>query len=58
MKKIRILLIEDNPILRDGIKVILDKQKDLEVAGTSAGNRDTLMQARNLKPQVVLIDLA
>lgn len=57
MKKISILLIEDNRILRDGIKDILNKQTDLQVAGTSAGNRDTLTQAQSLKPQLVLIDL-
>ena len=57
MKKIRILLVEDNRILRDGIKALIDKQSDLRVVGSTGGNHDTLEQTRNLKPHVVLLDL-
>lgn len=57
MRKIKILLIEDNRILRDGIKAVIDAQTDLKIVGTSGGNHDTLLQARSLKPQVVLMDL-
>ena len=57
MRKIKILLIEDNRILRDGIKAVIDAQTDLKIVGTSGGNHDTLLQARSLKPQVILIDL-
>ena len=57
MKKITILLIEDNRILRDGIKTLINEQEDLKIVAASGGNRDTLLQARNLNPQVVLIDL-
>jgi DNA-binding NarL/FixJ family response regulator len=57
MKKTKILLIEDNRLLRDGIKALINKQKDLCILETSAGNHDPLLQARSLKPHVVLIDL-
>jgi DNA-binding NarL/FixJ family response regulator len=57
MRRITILLIEDNRILRDGIKTILNKQADLKVVAASGGNHDALLQARKLRPQVVLIDL-
>jgi DNA-binding NarL/FixJ family response regulator len=57
MKRIRILLVEDNRILRDGIKALIDEQSDLRVVGSSGGNHDTLEQTRNLKPHVVLLDL-
>ena len=57
MKKIRILLVEDNRILRDGIKTLIDEQSDLRVVGSSGGNHDTLEQTRKLKPHVVLLDL-
>ncbi|MGA9119388.1 MAG: response regulator transcription factor, partial [Bacteroidota bacterium] len=57
MKKITILLIEDNRILRDGIKTLINEQEDLKIVAASGGNRDTLQQARSLNPQVVLIDL-
>ena len=57
MRKTKILLIEDNRILRDGIKAIINKQADLRIVAATEGNHDTLQQARSLKPQVVLIDL-
>jgi len=57
MRKTRILVIEDNRILRDGIKAVINGEGDLRVVAATGGNHDTLQQARNLKPQVVLIDL-
>ena len=57
MKRIAIFLIEDNRILRDGIKAIINKQPDLKIVAATGGNHDTLLQIRTLKPQVVLMDL-
>jgi DNA-binding NarL/FixJ family response regulator len=57
MRKTKILLIEDNRMLRDGIIAIINKQADLRIVAASGGNHDTVLQARNLKPQLVLIDL-
>jgi two-component system NarL family response regulator len=57
MKRIKILLIEDNRILRDGIKALLNAQSDLRVVAASGGHHNTLQQARTIKPHVVLIDL-
>ncbi len=57
MKKIRILLIEDNRILRDGIKAMINKQADLRVVAATGGTHDTLSQVGAAKPHVVLIDL-
>lgn len=57
MKKIKILLIEDNRLLREGIKALINAQPDLKTVAASEGNHDTLRQARALKAQVVLLDL-
>ena len=57
VKKIKIFLIEDNRVLRDGIKAIINKQADLKVVAATAGNHGTLLKARTLKPQVILMDL-
>jgi DNA-binding NarL/FixJ family response regulator len=57
MRRIKILLIEDNRLLRDGIRAILSKEPEFKVVGATAGNHDTLDQARKLKPEVILIDL-
>ena len=57
MRKIKIFLIEDNRILRDGIKAIINKQADLRIVSATVGNHETLLKAQKLKPDVVLIDL-
>ena len=57
MQRIKILLIEDNRILRDGIKALINAQPDLTVVVASGGNHDTLVQIRSTRPQVVLMDL-
>jgi DNA-binding NarL/FixJ family response regulator len=57
VKKINVLLIEDNRLLRDGIKALINAQPDLKVAAATEGNHDTLFKVRNLKPRVVLMDL-
>ena len=57
MKTIRILLIEDHRILREGIAAMIDGEADMTVVGASGGNGDTLLQMRKLSPHVVLLDL-
>jgi len=57
MKKIRLLLIEDNRLLRDGILAILKPQKDILIIAASGDGKDTLAKIKVLKPNVVLLDL-
>lgn len=57
MKKIRLILIEDNRLLRDGILSILKPYKDIEIIATSGDNKNTLLKIHQLKPNVVLLDL-
>lgn len=57
MKKIRLLLIEDNRLLRDGILAILKPQKDIVIIAASGDGKDTLIKIKQLKPNVVLLDL-
>ncbi len=56
MARIRVLLIEDNRILREGITAMLNDQPDIKAIPAS-GNGDALEKARTIKPQVVLLDL-
>jgi DNA-binding NarL/FixJ family response regulator len=58
MPKIRILLIEDNRILREGITAMINKHSDVAVVAVSDGRDNTLRKARAVKPQVVLMDLS
>ncbi|MHB9013472.1 MAG: LuxR C-terminal-related transcriptional regulator [Ignavibacteriaceae bacterium] len=57
MKKIRLLLIEDNRLLRDGILSILKPQKDIVIIAASGDGKNTLVKIKQLKPNVVLLDL-
>ncbi len=57
MKKIRLLIIEDNRLLRDGIFSILKPHKDIVIIAASGDGRNTLDKIKQLKPNVVLLDL-
>jgi DNA-binding NarL/FixJ family response regulator len=57
MKKIRILLIEDNRLLRDGIVAILKKQSDMQVAAAVGNEENILTLMGKVKPKVLLLDL-
>lgn len=56
-KKIKILVIEDNRLLRDGISAILKKQSDMHVAATVGNGENILELMQNRKPDVILLDL-
>lgn len=55
--KIRLLLIEDNRILRDGMTTMLKPFKDIEVIASSGNNENTILKIHKLKPNVILLDL-
>ena len=57
MKKIRILLIEDNRLLREGLAAMLKKQKDMNVVETVGNGENILAILRKYKPEVLLLDL-
>jgi DNA-binding NarL/FixJ family response regulator len=57
MKKIRILLIEDNRLLRDGIALMLNKQSDMHVAAAVGSGENKLLMMSKLKPDIVLLGL-
>ncbi len=55
--KIRLLLIEDNRLLRDGIFAVLKPHKDIKVIAASGDGKNTILKIKKLKPNVVLLDL-
>lgn len=57
MKTIRIFLIEDNRILREGIAAMIKGEADMTVVASSGGNGGTLLAVRKLRPHIVLMDL-
>jgi DNA-binding NarL/FixJ family response regulator len=58
MQKIRILVVDDHTIVRDGICALLGLTPDIEVVGEAANGRDALEMVRSLLPDVVLMDIA
>lgn len=58
MKKIRLLVADDHKIFRQGIKKLLEEEPDLQVVGESADGRETVKRATELKPDIVLMDIA
>lgn len=57
MARIRILLIEDNRMLREGITAMINRQGEATIAAVSNGRDNTLTKTREVKPHVVLMDL-
>lgn len=54
---IRVLLVDDHPTMRAGLRATIERQPDLRVAGEAAGWRSALTQARTLAPDVIVLDL-
>ena len=58
MKKLRILLADDHKVVRDGLRLLIDGQRDMRVVGEAGNGKEALRQARDLKPDVVVMDLS
>lgn len=56
-KKIRIVIVEDNRLLRDGITAMINEQKDLDVVAAFSEREKSLLKIFKLKPDVLLLDL-
>lgn len=57
MTPVRILLVDDHPIVRAGVRSLFDRRDDAEVVGEAASGEEAVMLARHLRPDVVLCDL-
>ena len=54
---IRLLIVDDHPIVRDGLVAIFTTQPDFEVVGTAGSGEDAIHMATETQPDVVLMDL-
>ena len=54
---IRILLVDDQALVRAGFRMILDAEPDVDVVGEAADGREAIDQVRALRPDVVLMDI-
>ena len=58
MSKIRILVADDHPIVRAGLRTLLAAEADMEIVGEAVDGREALEMAQSLMPDLVLMDLA
>jgi DNA-binding NarL/FixJ family response regulator len=54
---IRVLIVDDEALVRGGLRMILEAQSDLDVVGEASDGRDALTQVRELAPDLVLMDI-
>jgi DNA-binding NarL/FixJ family response regulator len=54
---IRVLIVDDHSIVREGLRMFLVRDPDLEVVGEALDGAEALQQARQLRPDVVVMDL-
>jgi len=58
MKRITVLLADDNGIVRKGFKKILELEADLEVIGEAKNGRQAVAMVKKLRPELVLMDVS
>ena len=58
MGKITVLLAEDHKLVRQGIRQFLEREADLEVAGEASDGEEAVRLAKELKPDVIVMDIA
>jgi DNA-binding NarL/FixJ family response regulator len=58
MGKIRVLLVDDHTVVRQGLRRILESDDEIEIVGESGDGRSAVELAQRLRPQVVVMDIA
>jgi len=58
VKKKTILIVDDHPLVREGLKVIIERSSKFEVVGETGEAREGLRMAEGLKPDLVLLDIS
>ncbi len=57
MSAIRVLIADDHPIVRDGLKTLISSEPGMELVGEAANGAEAVAKANSLKPDVILMDL-
>lgn len=58
MSKIRVLIADDHGLVREGVRLLLQSQADIEVVAEAANGREAVKKAGELLPDLVLMDIA
>ncbi len=57
-RKIKVLIVDDHVVVREGIRVLLGLQPDIQVVGEAVDGTEAIRKARELMPDIVLMDIA
>ncbi|BAU64205.1 HlyD family secretion protein [Stanieria sp. NIES-3757] len=55
--RIRILIVDDQKMIREGLKALINTEEDLDVVGTAEDGEDAIKQVESLQPNIVLMDM-
>ncbi len=58
MDKIKVLLVDDHAMMRDGIRALLGLHQDIEIVGEASEGKEAIQKTQELAPDVVLMDIA
>lgn len=58
MKSISIILVEDHTLVREGLRVILEREQDFEIVAEAENGREALELALRLEPNIIILDIA
>lgn len=57
MNKIKVLLVDDHAIIRDGIRALLSLEDDIDIVGEASDGKEAVEKTRDLSPEVVVMDI-
>lgn len=57
MEPIRVLIVDDQPLICDGISKLLEGEKEIQVIGTAYSGEEAIEKANKLKPDIILMDI-
>ncbi len=58
MEKIKLLLVEDHVVVREGTRQLLENERDMEVIGEAGDGEEAVRLAKQLKPDVIIMDVS
>jgi DNA-binding NarL/FixJ family response regulator len=58
MAKLRILLADDHAVLREGLRLLVNAERDMSVVGEAGGGREAVRQTKERRPDIVVMDIS
>src|SRR5436305_119512 len=56
--KRKVLIVDDHPIVRQGLRLMIDEEPDLKVCGEAQSEREARVAIRDLEPDIVIVDIS